>query len=455
MKANTVVSFLLMTTSIIHFEVAQADVEYHGTQRFKPQDYLFAPNPESGKDLFDNLRPIEANVNLSIGSDCGKISIDGTLKSTFKNVLNGGYFKGLITDMVGAIPMMTACYMSPTWCSVLKHTQLSANFLTQTRLNQCQIIDKYVDSRTEDYYRERQACTQKAIQQNGGDMESAMASCQNNVFEAKAGKWEGQAHDNPNQPNELIADSAKWAGFDTDEGKKVTNLITSMVGDTVLTQGNIRVEYGPQAHANSPRSHLLSLERTVTDEFCGKLLPALTQSPGESRYLTDAEIEKKIKDLGKKTRASSSGEIDDLQFLTPELLRNLAYLPAPRRNRICHKLSQALAMSNFTRDMNQSLDVLTVAAHNPNLPPNRKQEIENKRAALKDQVELTIKLRQEQSKPMGEVMQYIAQEGLAAQDLATHSTLTQESNLHSKASHFKRMNDCSDGIFCDEPQRRP
>lgn len=48
---------------------------------------------------------------------------------------------------------------------------MSANFLTQTRLSQCQIIDKYVDSRVEDYYRERQSCVQQSIQRNGGDMD--------------------------------------------------------------------------------------------------------------------------------------------------------------------------------------------------------------------------------------------------------------------------------------------
>jgi hypothetical protein len=285
-------------------------------------------------------------------------------------------------------------------------------------------------------------------------MEKAMEGCRGGVFEAKAGKWAGQSRDNPNEPNELIADSTKWAGFDGEDGRKVTSLITSMVGDTVLGQGNIRVEYGPRSHAYSPRAHLLLLEKTVGEEFCGKLIPALTQSSAGNRYLTDSEIEKRIKELSKKTHAASIGAVDELEFLTPDLVRNLAYLPTARRNRICQKLSQALAMTTFTRDMNQSLDVLTVASHNPNLPPNRKLEIENKRSALKDQVDLTLKLRQEQNKPMGEVMQYIAQEGLVAQDQATHDTLTRESDSHSKDSHLRRMNDCADGVFCDGPAQR-
>jgi len=113
------------------------------------------------------------------------------------------------------------------------------------------------------------------------------------------------------------------------------------------------------------------------------------------------------------------------------------------------KLSQTLATQSFARDMNRAIDVLTVAAQNPNLPPNRKAEIEQKRQALKDQVDVTLKLREEQAKPVGEAMQYIAAEGLAAQDEATRSNLATQSGMESKVSHTARMNDCADGVFCE------
>lgn len=154
---------------------------------------------------------MDLGVNLGVGSDCGKINIDGTMHAAFGKFLNGDYFKGLFTDILGSAPMLAACYMSPTWCSILKHTQLSANFLAQTGLNQCQIMDKYVDSRVEDYYRERRGCVHRAIESNGGDMESAMASCQNGVFQHKAGLW-GGAGDDPNSPNKLLADSTSGQG---------------------------------------------------------------------------------------------------------------------------------------------------------------------------------------------------------------------------------------------------
>ena len=108
-----------------------------------------------------------------------------------------------------------------------------------------------------------------------------------------------------------------------------------------------------------------------------------------------------------------------------------------------------MSMQAFTRDMNRTIDVLTVAGQNPNLPPNRKLEIDQKRQSLKDQVDLTLKLRQEQAKPVGEVMQYITAEGLAAQDEAMRSNLANQSSAEFKSSHAARMNDCADGLFCN------
>lgn len=428
-----------------------ADQYSYGFQKFKPQDYLFGPNPNGNRDPFDGLRPIEANVNLAIGSDCGKINIAGSLAASFRKFFDGNYFAGLMNNAIGAAPMMTACYFSPTLCSVLKHTQLSANFLTQLRLNQCQIIDKYVDSRTEDYYRERQTCAKRAIQQNGGDMETAMDSCQNNVFQAHAGNWTGRGPQG--NSDSLIADSMKWAGFEDDNGRRITELITSFVGDTVLTQGNLKVEYGPRNHAYSPRAHLSRQERELQDQFCGRLVPSVAEYFEQNRQLTDAEMENKLRELRERTTGNVRNDAEDLSVLTPTLIRNLAYLPSNRRTRICHKLAQTIAMTRFSKDMHQALDVLTAASQNPNLPPNRKQEIENKRTQLKDQIELTLKLKQEQTKPMGEVMQYIAEEGLLAQDFAVKRTLTAESGSRNKATHSQRMNDCADGIFCGIPER--
>jgi hypothetical protein len=414
------------------------DGTYRADTHLRPQDYLYAPNPERKNDLFETLKPAELGVDLGVGSDCGKINIDGTLKSAYGKFLSGDYFKGMAQDILAGAPMLAACYMSPTWCAILKHTQLSANFLTQTRLNQCQIMDKYTDSRVEDYYRERQTCIHKSIAANGGDMDSALASCQNGIFDGKAGNWSGKS-DDPNAPNALLADSTKWAGFSGAEGDRVNNLLKSMVGDIIVAKGNVSVDYGTQSHAYSPRSYLLAMQEKTAQDFCGKLLPSLASG---DKYVTDEEIQAQINAL-----PVAPGEAES-PTITPDIVRSLSYLPPSRRDRICLKLSQTLAAQSFARDMNRALDVLTVAGQNPNLPPNRKAEIEQKRQSLKDQVELTLKLRQEQAKPVGEAMQYISSEGLAAQDEATRANIAIQSGMEAKSSHTERMNDCADGVFC-------
>lgn len=418
-------------------------LNFQGYTRLKPSDYLFAPNPEMRNDLFENLKPVEASVNLGIGADCGRLNVEGTLRSTFGKVLGGDYFKGLAQDILASAPMLTACYLSPTWCSILKHTQLSANFLTQTRLSQCQIIDKYTDSRVEDYQRERQSCIHKAIADNGGDMEAAMNSCQGNVFSVKPGTWAGSTKDDPHAPNKLIADSVRWAGFDGPDADKYTGLIQSFVGDTVLAQGSVSIDYGPRAHPYSPRSYLISMEQQSYQAFCKQLLPAIAaQSEGNGKYVKDADIEDMLKQL-----PTSSNE-DEGPFLTPDIVRNLAYLPSERRDRVCLKLSQTMALQSFIRDMNRSIDILATTAQNPNLPPNRKLELENKRNELKDQLDITLRLHNEESEPVGKVMQYIDQEGLTAQDESTRDRLSAELGSRNQSNHAYRMNDCADGVFC-------
>ncbi|CAM6053770.1 unnamed protein product [Sphagnum tenellum] len=348
--------------------------------------------------------------------------------------------------------MLITCYASPTWCSVLKHTQIAANLLTQTRLDQCSIIDKYVDSRVEDYYRNRQECAHKNLASTGGDMEKSLHSCvDESSASAELSPWTGPNVTNHAGENHLIEDSAKWAGYGEKE-QSVTDLVKSLVGDVVLAKGNLSVEFGPKHTAYSPRLHLNLLEKEYHQDLCGKILPELATAADADRFIDDQKIQAQIRKMAQKNRSGENEHIFDI--LTPDLIRNLAYLPAYRRRHICLKLSQAMAMQTFTQDMNRSLDMLSVAAQNPHLPPNRKSEIESKRVALKDQIDVTLKLQHEQSKPMGDILQYAAEEGINARNTATQQSLSGESAMQSNFKNRASINDCSDEYFCDEIPRR-
>ena len=165
---------LFMQANVI---LAQDYKRYQRSGRFQPDDYLMKSFNEHHDPIFDNgTQVIDLGVNLGIGSDCGRVNFEGTMKSTLKNLLDSKYYGDVGRNIIGASPMLLTCYMSPTWCAILKHTQVSANFLSQMRLDQCALIDKYTDSRTEDYYKERQDCVRQKIADNGGDLESAMGS---------------------------------------------------------------------------------------------------------------------------------------------------------------------------------------------------------------------------------------------------------------------------------------
>jgi hypothetical protein len=152
-------------------------VDFHYSGRLSPSDYLFGSQEQHGDSIFDHAKPIDLSATVGWGSDCGRMNFNATLQSTLDQIIKGGFFGNIGKDILPGIPMLTICYMSPTWCAILKHRQISANMLSQLRLNQCSIMDKYVDSRVEDYCQERQSCVHQAIASNGGNMDAAMESC--------------------------------------------------------------------------------------------------------------------------------------------------------------------------------------------------------------------------------------------------------------------------------------
>jgi len=141
------------------------------------------------------------------------------------------------------------------------------------RLDQCALIDKYVDTRTEDFKMERQSCVRKAIQRTGGNMEAAMSQCQSGSdYNFDIANWSGASNGSKVRTNKLIASSAKWAGFTGREARRSVDLIKALVGDTVIGRGKVTVEYGPSKKALTPRIRLAAIEKDTYNKLCKKLL---------------------------------------------------------------------------------------------------------------------------------------------------------------------------------------
>ncbi len=415
---------------------------YQRSGRLHSDNYQLKSFDEHTDPLFDkNPQIIDLGVNLGVGSDCGRVNFEGTMKSTLKNMLDAKYFGDVGKNIMAGSPMLLTCYMSPTWCAILKHTQLSANFLSQMRLDQCKLMDKYVDTRTEDYYRERQGCIRKNIADNGGDLEKAMASCQN-VYDTDLTSWAGKSSGEKSSVNKLIESSAKWAGLSGPEADRTTDLVKAFVGDTVLAKGNVSVEYGSRQRALTPEVHLKELQNTINDKLCQGLLVQLATS-NQPRSVDQVVTDDDLKSL-------SGGSIESL--IDRQTIEALTYLPPKQRQAACKRLADTMALTSFTKDANRSLDLLTVATQNPNLPPARKTEIEEKRRQFKESVDLTLELQKERNAPLREVLREVNGQGEAYRDQYTGELLREDNSRHvSRAAHQIFM-DCADSVMCDKKE---
>ena len=70
----------------------------------------------------------------------------------------------------------------------------------------------------------------------------------------------------------MIESSAKWAGFNSEEAKRSVGLLKALVGDTVIGNGRVSVEYGPSKNALTPRTRLYEIVKDTYEKLCKGLL---------------------------------------------------------------------------------------------------------------------------------------------------------------------------------------
>ncbi len=315
--------------------------------------------------------------------------------------------------------------------------QVSANFLSQMRLNQCALIDKYTDSRTEDFYRERQDCVRKNIADNGGDLEKAMGSCQN-VYQADLKNWAGTSSGNTSPTNKLIESSTKWAGLSGPEASRTTDLVKAFVGDTVISKGNVSVEYGSRQKALTPELHLKDLQSKMHQSLCSDILTRVDQDGGRrgiDQIVTDSELN---------ALAPEAGE----PLIDRQTIEALSYLPYHQRKAACKRLADTMSLTVFTKDVNRSVDVLAVATQNPNLPPERKLELEEKRRRLKESIDLTLELQRQRNDPLRNVLRDINNQGERYRDEYTGQMLRDDEGSIKAQRTRHSLIDCADGVMC-------
>ena len=417
--------------------VAQASIDHRSTNKLQPSDYLYGSYGELGDPVFDEYRTVSLDVDIGIGSDCGRINIKNTLSAALRNVLDTKYLGRIGHDILAASPMLLTCYFSPTWCAILKHMQIKANFLAELRLNQCNAINKYMDQRVSDYYEERSDCVQKSIKKEDGNFEKAMESC-NNYGDYNLKSWTGDGKNTAE--NRIIESTAKWAGFEGEGAQRVVDLTKSLIGDTIIKNGTASVDYGPKRIQFTPRTYLMDMKEATYKKLCGELLTKLVNSGGGG-----ANVYKVVSDQDLKDASGSGKSIIDRQTLL-----SLSYMPYKKRKIVCRKLSDALALGTYNDDMGKTLDfVSSKIGSNPHLPKEKQLDADRKQHTLKDQIELTLEIENYSSTPLNTVLYQINKEGAQyvkeASDRAIESDQGNRLGRHVDSIIF----DCADGLGCE------
>ncbi len=429
--------YLFIFLAVSHLAHA-SHVDYRSESRREANDYLFGTGRHLADPVFDKFRTIDLNVDIGIGSDCGRINIHKTLKAGLENILDSKYFEKVGQDIMAASPMLLTCYFSPTWCAILKNFRIQANFLAQLRLNQCNAINKYTDQRVSDYYEQRSQCVQGKIKDTNGNFEEAMAGCDGaKDFNLKS--WSGG--NGKDEENRLIEDTAKWAGFSDEQSKRVVDLTKSFIGDTIVKNGSIKVDFGPRQYQMTPRTYLMEVRASTFEKLCNGLLPKLVKSGAYGSSVYRVISDKELADV------SGSNKVT----LDRQTLVSLAYLPYNKRKDACRQLSEALAMGTYTEDMSKTIDFISSKlSTNPHLPEKRKSEVDLKRRAFKDQIELTLDFESRYAEPLHQVLYRINQEGAKYIGKDASREVMNEGQSH----HSKRMRnlfmDCADGIGCEK-----
>ncbi|PIP90676.1 MAG: hypothetical protein COW01_05420 [Bdellovibrionales bacterium CG12_big_fil_rev_8_21_14_0_65_38_15] len=434
MKFYFAILVAFMAMSSITF--ASSDLDYRNVGTLSPSDYLLGSHGRGRDPVFDEYRTIDLNLDIGLGADCGRISIENTMKAALKNILDARYLGDMGKDIMAASPMLLTCYFSPTWCSILKHSRIQSNFLAQLRMNQCKAIDSYTDSKVSEFYEQRAECVRKANQKSGGNFEQSMESCKN-YLDADIANWSG---DGKTAENRLIESTAKWAGFKGASADRVVNLTKAFIGDTIIKRGSLSIDYGPHRVQLTPRTYLMDVRKETFEKLCGGVVKKILDRGGYRSNVYNLITDDDLKGL--------SGGADH-NLIDRQTILSLAYLPHQKRAIACRKLSDALAMNIFADDMGRTVDFASSKlTTNPHLPTKRQDEAIRKTRVLKDQIEMTLALEKQNSEPLNQVLQQINKEGEKYQQIVVEEEMKvdQGSELSKRIDNL--FFDCADGIGC-------
>lgn len=419
---------------ILMFSVlANADFSYRNSTRVNSLG--LRDLSDSSPTSLDRYKVIDLSAKVEVGSSCGEMNVATNLQANLKDLLSDDFFKGVGNQIQSAGGMLALCYLSPSYCAIAKHMRMSSHFLSQLNLDSCALIDKYVDSRVADYDMSKQQCVRKKMSENGRDVKSALEECGNGL--SKLEDWAG-GKSGPVKANTLIESTAKWAGLRGDDSDRVIQMTKAFVGDTVVTDGKVSVEFGPKSRLTTPREYI-SEESTTVAEKLNDLMNDIERDEVQGSFSPNTR--KKIEDVFEKKLP---------QDVALEAVRKLYYMPNRSRRDAIRRLSQVVAANNVAQDAEKSLEVLALAARNPNLPPHRQKEAMELRQQLKDSLEATLELRKSGTEQLRTVLASVQEDGSFYESGVSRRNLESQASKTNQGRLKEMFFDCSDSTFCNQ-----
>lgn len=413
---------------------ANAEFSYRNSTRV---DSLGLRNlSDSRPTSLDRYKAIDLSANVEVGSSCGEMNVATNLQANLRDLLSDDFFKGVGNQIQSAGGMLALCYLSPSYCAIAKHMRMSSHFLSQLNLDSCSMIDKYVDSRVADYDMSKQQCVRKQMAENGRDVKAALEACGRGQRLDKLEDWAG-GKGGPVKANALIESTAKWAGLKGDDSDRIVKMTKAFVGDTVVANGGVKVEFGEKSRLTTPREYI-SQESLVVAEKLNDLIDELNRDDDQVNF--SLQTKKKIGEVFQNSLT---------QDVAMDTVRKLSYLPTRSRREAVQRLAQSVAANNVTQDAEKSLEVLALAARNPNLPPHRQQEAIDLRQQLKDSLEVTLDMRKSGGEQLREVLGSIQKEGTYYESGMVRRNFEGQASKHNQRRLKSLFFDCSDSTFCD------
>ena len=418
---------ILLLILILGCQILHAEISYKDSKSFSTENSDLYNFSSKNKGL-QNYKIIDLSTLADVGSNCGQIDVSANLRSNLNQFMSGDFFKGLGNQIMDAGGLLSLCYLSQSACSITKNTRLTSGLTSSLDLSACSMIEKYQDQQIAAYEQERSQCVRSELKRNGNNVNQALKACGKNNYEYNLSDWGGSGKNV--SINKLIESTAKWAGLKG--AKKIIEVTKSFVGDTVIGQGEVKVEFGARKRIVSP-SEMIADEKKLVAERLNELF----ESYENQWSIKDEEIERIF-----------SGKIP--LYLSKQMVQKLSYLPHKQRRMAIDKLSQVIAGQHVVGQVEKSMEILLLANRNPNLPEDQKLEAKRLREQLKDSLDLGVSIKDRQDAKLERIVASIIGEGEKYENWENLNNVSSEKANFDGSSLKKEFLDCSNKIFCKD-----